>query len=253
MIERHDHGSIAELRLARPPANALTPDLLERLHDELETALEEAEAEALVLSGRPGMFSAGLDVPHLLALDRDGIHDTFRRLLEVCRLLGTSPIPVAAAVTGHSPAGGAVLATFCDYRVMAEGPYRIGLNETRVGLPIPELLYGALRRLVGGRRAERLLVHGRLVEAREALDVGFVDELAPPEEVASRAVAWCESLLELPRSAVAGTRRACRAELHRLLAGEAFDDAVETLAAAWFREETQAALRALVARLEKKS
>lgn len=249
MIERRDHGPIVELRLDRPPANALTSDLLTRLHDELEAAQEDAGG--LVLSGRPGMFSAGLDVPHLLGLDHDDIHETFRSLMRVCRLLGTSRIPVVAAVTGHSPAGGAVLATFCDYRVMAEGSFRIGLNETQVGLPIPELLYGALRRLVGGRTAERLLVHGRTVEAEEALRVGFVDDLAPAEEVAERAIAWCRGVLELPRSAVAGTRRACRAELHRLLAGGAFDDAIETLTAAWFQEEAQAALAALVARLKK--
>lgn len=251
MIERRDHGPIAELYLDRPPANALTPPMLHRLLDEVEDAQDRAKA--LVLSARPGMFSAGLDVPHLLELDADGIRDTFDTLLRVCRALGTSPIPVAAAVTGHSPAGGAVLATFCDYRVMAEGPYRIGLNEARVGLPIPELLYAAVRRLVGGRMAERLLVHGRLVEASEALDIGFVDELAPAEEVADRALAWCRDVLELPGSAVPGTRRACRADLRRWLTGESFDDAVDVLATSWFHDEAQAALRALVARLENKS
>lgn len=248
MLEIHDHGAVRELRLARPPANALTRELL----DALRSAVEEAPgsgARALVLSGRPGMFSAGLDVPQLLAADHPTVVATFTRLIELCHSITRSPLPVACAVTGHSPAGGAVMALFCDYRVMAEGSYRIGLNEVQVGISVPELLFVALSRWVGGRVAEDLLVHGRLVEGAEALELGLVDELAPAEEVVGRAVRWCEGLLSLPSRSVRETRMACRAEILRALEGHALEDAITRLVGSWGSDETQTAMRAIVARL----
>src|SRR5688572_31636158 len=117
------------------------------------------------------MFSAGLDVPSLLALDRAGIVRFWGEFFGLVRAIARSPIPTVAAIGGHSPAGGAVLAIFCDYRVMARGSYRIGLNEVQVGLTVPEIIQAALRRLVGAYRAERLMVAGAMLESEDALRV----------------------------------------------------------------------------------
>lgn len=132
MLERHEHGTILELRLARPPANALSPQLIAALRDAVEEGA--LSAEGLVLSGAPGIFSAGLDVPALLALERQGLAEVVRDFFALVRALAACRVPVAAALTGHSPAGGAVLALFCDHRVMAAGEFRIGLNEVQVGI-----------------------------------------------------------------------------------------------------------------------
>ena len=250
MLGSIDHGPVRELRLERPPANALAPELVTALAGAVRAAPGEG-AEALVLSGVPGMFSAGLDVPYLLTLDRDGIADAWAGFYDLLRALADSPVPVAAAITGHSPAGGAVLSIFCDRRVMAEGPFRIGLNEVQVGIPLPPALFGALRRVVGRRTAERLGVAGAMISAEEALQVGLVDELSPPEEVVDRALGWCRALLELPRGPMLRTRARARRDLRDLVA---VDDAGEVagLVDDWFSDETQTALKAMVARLRAK-
>ncbi|MGH8216754.1 MAG: enoyl-CoA hydratase/isomerase family protein, partial [Rhodanobacteraceae bacterium] len=219
MLERieHDHG-ILELRLARPPVNALNPELIAALKRAIEQAPNDG-AEALVLSGSPGLFSAGLDIPALLQLDRDAMRAFWKDFFGVCAALARSPIPVVAAVTGHSPAGGAVLAIFCDYRVMARGEFRIGLNEVQVGLTVPDCIQAALRRLVGTYRAERLLVAGTMPDSEDALAQGLVDELTGIDQVVTRAIAWLEPLLQLPRQAMLATRAMARADLARL-----FDD-----------------------------
>lgn len=248
MLERieHPHG-ILELNLARPPVNALDPALIARLKEAIESA-PAAGAEALLLSGSPGLFSAGLDIPALLQLDRAAMRAFWQDFFAVCAALARAPIPVVAAVTGHSPAGGAVLAIFCDYRVMARGDYRIGLNEVQVGLTVPDCIQAALRRLIGVYRAERMLVAGAMLGADDALATGMVDELVAPDEVVARSRTWLESLLALPRQAMLGTRAMARADLAGL-----FDDPaslqVDDFLDGWFAPEAQATLRALVERL----
>jgi len=245
-IIEHEHR-IRELKLARPPVNALNPELIASLKRAIEQAPNEGAA-ALVLSGSPGLFSAGLDIPALLQLDRDAMRAFWNAFFGVCAALARAPIPIAAAVTGHSPAGGAVLAIFCDYRVMARGEYKIGLNEVQVGLTVPDCIQAALRRLAGPYRAERLLVSGAMLDADDALAAGMVDELTDVDHVVTRTLAWLEPLLQLPRQAMLATRALARADLARL-----FDDPaslpVEAFLDGWFAPEAQATLHALVEKL----
>jgi enoyl-CoA hydratase/carnithine racemase len=156
-----------------------------------------------------------------------------------------------AAITGHAPAGGTVLALFCDYRVMAEGDYKIGLNETQVGIPIPPVIWAGARRLLGLRRAEQLAVSGRLLTSREALSVGLVDEVVALDVVVDRALDWCRNLMALPPEAMSGTRRLARADLVAVFESD-LEPELERVVAAWWSPETQATLRALVDRLGKK-
>lgn len=249
MIERSQHDGIHELRLARPPVNALDPHLCRSLREAVAEAIE-AGAHGIVLSGGPGPFSAGLDVPHLVGLDAVALRDAWAGFIDAARALAQSPVPVVAAINGHAPAGGCVLALCCDYRVMARGPFRIGLNEVQVGLVAPDAIQHLMRRLVGPYRAERLLMAGALVEAEQAQAIGLVDELAEPEQVAARARAWLQELLALPSAPMLATRRLARADLVAALAG--FSEAeLAGFIDGWYSPDCQAALAALVARLGK--
>jgi enoyl-CoA hydratase/carnithine racemase len=201
------------------------------------------------------MFSAGLDVPALLELDRDGLIGFWHEFFGLCAALARSPIPVVAAIGGHSPAGGAVLSIFCDYRVMARSadaakPFRIGLNEVQVGLSVPMCIQDALRRLVGPYRAERLMVAGAMLDPEQALGVGLVDELTEVDNVVPRAHAWLQQLLALPPFAMSTTRLLARSDLIGIFA-DPRRLSVEEFADAWFGAETQATLKGLVARLKK--
>jgi Delta3-Delta2-enoyl-CoA isomerase len=250
MIQTFDHGDVRELRLDHPPANALSPELIAAVRTAVDAVSGEG-ARALVLSGSPGMFSAGLDVPHLLTLDRPAILAAWRGFYEMLRALAASRIPIAAAITGHAPAGGCVLAIFCDTRIMAEGDFKIGLNEVQIGIPMPPVIYHGARRIVGFGHAERLCVGGQLLPPAEALRIGLVDELAPPERVVERAVEWCRALTALPPEAMLATRRLVRSGLASLFA-EGNEDELADLVNLWFSDETQRSLRALVERLRKK-
>ena len=249
MLETIEHGPVTEIRLARPPVNALNPELVVAL----ERALAEAagKSRGIVLSGQPGMFSAGLDMKALIALDRDAMASFWMDFHALLKRLATSSVPVVAAITGHSPAGGAVMAIFCDARVGAQGEFKIGLNEVQVGMALPPIIHTGLVRLVGPRVAEQLAVHGALVGPDEALQLGLVDELVAPEAVVARAIARCTAYTKLPPAAMAQTRALCRADL-----AAAFDQVADGFAdvmnAGWFGEETQATMRAVLAQLPAK-
>ena len=250
MLETIDHGSVRELRLARPPANALNPELIEILIQALNEA--SGSCEAIVISGQPGMFTAGLDVPELIQYNRDQMLQAWHQFLGMLKTIARLPVPSAIAITGHAPAGGIVLALYGDYRIMPRGDFITGLNEVQVGLVVSSVIHKALERAVGPRTAEKILVAGKILNAEQALEIGLIDELADdPDDVVRRAVNWCEEMLALPRLAMTTTRSLARSDLVRL-----FDDTssldVEKFVDVWFSESTQAALGNLVERLQKK-
>jgi len=247
MIELTDHGAVRELRLARPPANAFNPDLTRELTEQIIVAPTDG-AQAIVISGAPGMFTAGLDVPELLTLDRDEMLAFWQSFHEMLRVVASSEVPVVAAITGHSPAAGAVLVAFCDHRVMAEGRFKIGMNEVQVGLSVPPFIQYAMKRLTGARVGDALLIAGALIAPAEALRVGLVDEVVPEDEVVPTAISWAERTVALPRAAMLETRRIGRADLVAQFANITEADH-EKSTERWFGEETQTAMRTMVERL----
>ena len=127
----------------------------------------------------------------------------------------------------------------------------MGFNEVQVGIPLPPVILSALRRQAGARQAERLGAGGLVISGAEAAKLGLVDELVSLEKVMSRAVEWCESLLALPEQAMSTTRRRARADLAGLF--DDFEQELEDVIAHWWSDEAQTILRALAAKLTKKS
>ena len=243
----HQHDDIIELQLDHDPANSLSPEVVQELVEQLDEAFDNAEG--VIISGREGLFSAGLNLAALLQLDESGMTRFWQSFFGLLGKLAGAPVPVVAAITGHSPAGGAVCAICCDYRVMAEGDYRIGLNEVQVGLVAPAPIQNALIRLVGPRQAERLLVAGALVSPQQALDIGLVDELAAsPSATVEAARNWLHQHLQLPRQAMLETRRLVRRPVSK-----PFQDleqlGVREFVTHWFREDTQQNLHAVLEQL----
>jgi enoyl-CoA hydratase/carnithine racemase len=187
----------------------------------------------------------------LLTLARPAIAALWRDFYALLAALAVSPIPIAAAITGHATAGGTVLPLFCDYRVAAQGEWKLGLNEVQVGLPLPPVIFAGLKRLVGAHQAERLAVGGLLIAPDEAARIGLVDELVPLDRAVSRALEWSRGLLALPVDAMAATRRSARADLYELFASS-FDMELEQVNTMWWSPEAQTTLRVLVDRLARK-
>jgi len=250
MLQITDHGNVREIRLSHPPANALNAAMVKQLTRELKLAGDEADA--VVISGLPGMFSAGLDVPRLLNCDRSKMIRFWKKFIRLLKTIAHMPVPTVFAMTGHAPAGGIVMAIFGDYRIMPSGNFKTGMNEVQVGLVVPPPVHKALVRAIGSHNAERILVAGEIMDAQKAKDIGLVDELAAdPESTVNRAIEWCEQHIALPQEAMLVTRKMARADLRGY-----FDSkkglGVEQFVDIWFSESTHVTLTALVERLTNK-
>jgi 3,2-trans-enoyl-CoA isomerase len=244
-----DAGRIRTIKLARPPVNALNGELVRKLLEVIGAVSSDA---AIVVIGQPGVFSGGLDVPSMLAMDREGIAGLFIDLWRLQRAIATSPVPVVFGLTGHCPAGGTVLAIHGDYRVMARGDFRIGLNEVQVGLFPGGVIHGAFKRLVGGH-AGQLLMRGALIDPDNALRMGLVDELCDAAQVAGRALEVAREICALPRQPMLRTRTLVRRDLVDLFGnpGHALVHEREFGAMGvdmWFAPATQDRLRVMFAK-----
>jgi enoyl-CoA hydratase/carnithine racemase len=134
---------------------------------------------------------------------------------------------------------------------MARGDFQIGLNEVQVGIPLPRIIYRALERAVGPRRAEELAVPGALVDPEEAYRLGLVDELCEPRGAVESAASWCREILARPSRAMAETRRYARRDLVGLFDGIDEVAVDRMLERCWYHPEAQATLTALAERLKK--
>jgi enoyl-CoA hydratase len=201
---------LAWIALDDGKANAIQEELLSQLDVALDTAERDPDLSAVVLAGRDGFFSAGMDLKLLPTLPTPELHKTLTHLARTTTRLFCFPKPVVAAITGHAVAGGAVLALCCDARVAAVGTYRIGLSEVSIGIAMPSFIIGFARETLPNAMVAPMLLHGTLMEPEEALRFGVVHELSELSEVRNRAGAQARKLGELKLSAYAETKRRLR-------------------------------------------
>lgn len=178
-------------------------------------AIEEAfdgvdDAKAIVLAGRDGIFTAGLDIKFMRAASREQMHELLVAFGETLMRVWLEPRPTVCAATGHAIAAGSMLAMACDHAVAARGDHRWGLTETRIGFQMPHFGVALARHNLRGDRVDDLLLPGAVIGPEAAVDAGFADELADPEDVVARARAHAHALAELPAAAYAGTKRRLR-------------------------------------------
>ncbi|TDG45937.1 hypothetical protein AWZ03_007657 [Drosophila navojoa] len=182
-VEVNDKTGIATLTMNRPPVNGLNLDLLRDLRQSI-AEIEGNKSRGLILtSSNPTIFSAGLDIMEMYKPDKERVRAFWTALQDAWLALYGSSVPTAAAINGHSPAGGCLLATSCEYRVMLP-KFTIGLNETKLGIVAPMWFMSSFLSVLPRREAERALNQGRMFTTDEALQIGLVDEAASSKEEA---------------------------------------------------------------------
>jgi enoyl-CoA hydratase len=236
-IERVGH--VAVLRVDRPPANAIDLELANEFESSLTVMEDSDDIRALIITGAGTCFSAGLDLKAVPTYDAAQQQEMVMRVNHLFGTLYGLPLPTIAAVNGHAIAGGVILTLACDYRIGAQGDYKIGLAEMRVGVPFPVAAMAIVQSELSHPVARAMVLTARNSSPQQALANVVLDELQPLDCLLARAMEVAEEMAGLPRAAYRLIKRQLRAAaLARI------DDAItnrnEPMLNSWLSAETRA-------------
>lgn len=198
---------IATITLDDTKANALSQPMAEAIGDALDHA---ASARAIVLRGRPGVLCGGFDLKVIRGgtpADRSAMTRAGYRLLARLYLL---PRPLVIACTGHAVAAGALMLLTGDVRIGVRGEFRIGLNETAIGLALPQIGIELARERLAPSALPQATIAARLYGPEEALVAGYLDQVADPAGLDAAIAAALDPLLRLDPAAYAATKQRLR-------------------------------------------
>ncbi|HOP41194.1 MAG TPA: enoyl-CoA hydratase/isomerase family protein, partial [Geobacteraceae bacterium] len=239
LIENREN--IAVLTLNNGVANAINPELVQNLSDALDQIRNDAKG--IVLCGGEKFFSIGLDLPVVINFSRKEMSEFWFEfnclLLDLC----TISLPTVCALTGHAVAGGNILALTGDLRFADSDTKKIGMNEIKLGVPVPYLADMMLRQVVGERSATQMICGGEFMVFSDAEKIGLIDKIFVPGTLVRKAVEKTVEISELQAhafSAVKSNRTEeikTRFENNREAKHEMFLDC-------WFNEGTRRLLQA---------
>jgi enoyl-CoA hydratase len=207
-------GSVAVVRMDDGKANALSDVMIAALSDALARA--EGEATALVLAGRAERFCAGFDLKVMMS-GPDNARALLERGSDILMKLYGSPLPIVAACTGHALAGGALVLCTADVRIGADGPYKIGLNEVSIGMPVPVLAMELARDRITTTELPRATLFAEVYDPAGAARAGFLDRVVPAADVLAAAKTEAQRLGSLSRRAYAATKDRLRGRTIQLI------------------------------------
>jgi enoyl-CoA hydratase/carnithine racemase len=197
-------GDVSLVRIDDGKVNVVDVPLIHQLQEAFATT--EA-GRGVVLSGRPGVFSAGLDLEVMATASEDAVRELLLSFGRLTLQIWCHPVPTVAACTGHTLAAGAVLALACDYVVAAKGPYSWGLNETQIGAPLPAFA----RTVAGGSRyADYLMLTGQVIAPARAARAGWVNEIVAPDQTVSRSIRRARRCSAVDTTAYSQTKSSMR-------------------------------------------
>jgi len=242
-IRLEQDAKVAIARLDRGVTNALGPQVIHDLAELVELVKNDQSIASLVLgSANEKFFSIGLDIPYLFRLAKPEFAAFWAAFNRTCLELYTLPKPTLAAITGHAIAGGCILALCCDYRLIAEGRKLMGLNEIKLGVPIPYLIDCMLPGLVGGRVARDVVESGEFYPPDRLHRMGMVDRVVHPEKLMAQAIEKARALGEMPREAYAMIKRN-RVEVVEARVRERLVEKQRWFVACWYSDSARSLLK----------
>ena len=243
---------LAVVALNRGKSNPMNAEMIKELHTLVRSIDNDDNIGGLIITGKENFFSAGLDLIELYDYNEEQIAIFWKDFLAFQAALVSFKKPMIAAISGHSPAGGCVIAISCDYRVMSQGKYIIGLNEIPVGIIVPDSIFHLYSFWLGERKAYQLLIEGKLLSVDEALQAGLIDEISNPESVISTAEKQIRKYMQLNPA----TWSQSKLNLRKHLIAAANADQTENLNAMikqWWSPETRKALQMIIQNLKPKT
>jgi enoyl-CoA hydratase len=200
-------GPVATIAIDDGKVNVFSIPMLRALHAALDQA--QRDEAVVILTGREGYFSAGFDLK-TIAGGPGPLLEMLTLGATLAERLLAFPRPVVVACSGHAYPAGAFLLLSSDMRIGADGPFRIGLNEVRIGLTVPWFAIELARHRLHPSYFDRTVVNATMYSPREAVQAGFLDQVVPPGDLGRSALDAALALAELDPAAHAATKLRAR-------------------------------------------
>ncbi|MET4138845.1 enoyl-CoA hydratase/isomerase family protein [Pedobacter sp. UYP1] len=242
---------LALITLNRGKSNALNREMITELTDMLHNIANDDNIGGVIIAGRDNFFSAGLDLIELYGYNEEEAESFWHLFLAFIAKITAFKKPMVAAINGHSPAGGCVIALACDARVMAEGKFIIGLNEVPVGIIVPESIFSLYSFWLGKGHATRSLLEGKLFSPEEALNIGLVDELVNQDSIMTAAERRIRKYMALEPNTWQQSKLNIRKELIAATSADQ-SEALKIMLAQWWSPATRNILKMIIDNLQKK-
>ena len=245
-------NNIATLQLNRGKANPINRQMIKDLHTFFEQAINDKNINGVILTGKQNFFSSGLDLKQLYDMNEEEVKKFWVAFITMTKVIASFPKPLIAAITGHSPAGGCVLAVCADYRVMAEGNYIIGLNEIPVGIVVPKVIFDLYAFWIGNKMAYQNLLEGKLMSPSEAKEIGLVDEVVMADKVLARAEEKMEDYSNFDVKTWSLSKTNLRGEMLAEMNLNNMEEILEPMLKQWWSPRTRSILKMIIASLNSK-
>ena len=238
------------ITLDRGKASPMNEALIIEMRELIKKLENDPHVQGAILTGKEHIFSAGLDVLELYENNEEQMMQFWVNFSSLIRELAAFKKPIVCAVTGHSPAGGCILALCCDYRIMATGNYKIGLNEIPVGITLPDIVMPLYTFVIGTRTAYQFIMEGKLSTPEEALAVKLVDEICSADELMDRAEKKLQTYLSFDPETWQNSKQNMRKDLIKALSPD-FETGFRVTLDQWWSAGSRERLGNLVASLKK--
>ncbi|MEM9877754.1 MAG: enoyl-CoA hydratase/isomerase family protein [Pseudomonadota bacterium] len=193
-LVREDHDGTVFMRMTRAPVNALGPDMLAEFDETLDELSSAPPAGGLVIAGLERSFCAGIDTKALAGFAPDEKTAALARIDSIMAKLYSLPVPTVAAVRGHAIGAGFIMALACDWKFLASGPGKLGLNQVAVGLKYPPVPLNITLREIPQPHLRRLTLSGVLMTTDETAALDLFDAYVTPEALEQTAIAKAKEL-----------------------------------------------------------
>jgi enoyl-CoA hydratase len=200
-------NGIATITLQNGKANAISHEVIEQFHSALDQA--EAEKAIVIITGQPGLLSAGFDLKVMQAGPKEAIA-LVTEGSKLTRRMIAFPTPIITANPGHAVAKGAFILLCSDYRIGVKGPFKIGLNEVAIGITMHYAGLAMAKHGVDDSYFTRSVINAEMFDPEEAMEAGFLDKVVEPEALMDEAIACAETLKKLNMKAHHGTKLKAR-------------------------------------------
>jgi 3,2-trans-enoyl-CoA isomerase len=246
------NDGLAVIRLDRGRSNAINHEMVQELISCIHDLEADDEVGGLILTGKEGFFSSGINLIEAYDYNEEQSRAFWTDFMHMQTILASFKKPMVAAISGHSPAGGCVMAICCDYRIMAEGRYIIGLNEIPVGIIVPDSVFNTYAFWLGKRLAYQYLMEGKLLKVDEALAVGLIDEVTIADNLMAAAELKVRTYMKLNPVTWSQSKLNLRKELLTQLNADQ-TDTLAMMLKQWWAPATRKGLEAMINQLKSKN